>query len=211
MKNSIRFLAIIALMLGAWAYMSTHKDRPMPLPAPLSGFPVTFGDWKLFKDSQFDQQALDMLRPTDYMSKRYTRRDGAMADIYVGYHDGARQSGGIHSPRNCLPGSGWYEVSSRQVKIALPGNKDLDAVIAVYQHGTSSELLLYWFQVGGTAVSNEYAMKIQEVLNSVRYRRRDAAFVRIMVPITGSQDKAISEAEDFLKAAHPSLRQYLPS
>lgn len=211
MKTPLRFLLVAALMAATWAYMSTHKDRSVPLSRPFSGFPAALGEWKLFKDSQLDQQTLDMLLPTDYMFKRYTRADGAKADLYVAYHDGAERSGGIHSPRNCLPGAGWFEVSSEEVKIPVADGQNLDAVVAVYQHGASSEVLLYWFQVGGKAVSNEYAMKIQEVLNSARYGRRDAAFVRIAVPITGSKESAVEQAREFLRTALPSLRQHLPS
>ena len=210
MKTSFRYLVVIVMMLSAWGYMSTHRDKPTPLPDSLSNFPSAFGDWRLFKEAYFDQQALDMLRPTEYLSKRYARQDGAVVDIYVGFHDGARQSGGIHSPKNCLPGSGWFEVSSEQVKVNLK-EQPLDVVVSVYQHGASTDLILYWFQVGGESVSNEYSMKIHEVLNSVRYGRRDAAFIRIIVPISGSKEAAMAQAEDFLKAMYPSLKRILPS
>lgn len=210
MKAGMRYLVVIVLMISAWGYMTTHRDSPTPLPESLSNFPSAFGGWRLFKEAFFDQGTLDMLRPTEYLSKRYTRQDGAVADLYVGFHDGARQSGGIHSPKNCLPGSGWFEVSSEQVRFELQ-EKPLDVVVSVYQHGATTDLFLYWFQVGGAAVSNEYAMKFHEVMNSVRYGRRDAAFIRIIVPIVGTKEAALAQAEDFLKAMYPSLKRTLPS
>lgn len=210
MKANIRYLMIVGLMLSAWVFMRNHRDIPTPLAAPLSAFPTVAGEWRLVANTQFDQKTLDLLRPTDYAVMRYVRPDGAAADLYVGYHDGASQAGPLHSPKNCLPGSGWFEISSKQTNIITPDGI-LDTVVAVYQHGVSTELFIYWFQVGGASVSNEYFMKVREVLNSIRHGRRDAAFIRISVPVTGSKEHAAALAEDFLKSVHPALKQFLPS
>lgn len=210
MKTSFRYLVILVVMGMAWAYMTTHRDKPMTQPDSFSNFPLALGDWRMAREMPFDQQTLDMLRPTDYISRRYIRLDGAVADIHVGYYDGAKQAGGIHSPKNCLPGSGWFEVSTEQLSVDMQG-QPFNAVASVYQYGPSTHLLLYWFQVAGVPVSDEYAMKIQEVLNSLRYGRRDAAFIRITVPMADSKEKALGHAEDFLKVLHPTLKQFLPS
>lgn len=210
MKQSLRYLVVAALMLTAWAYMRTHRDKPTPLPIPFKEFPMSIGDWKLAMDSVFDRRVLEVLRPTDYMAKRFVKPDGSVADLYVGYHDGASQAGPLHSPKNCLPGSGWYEVSSQRTRLGLKGGK-VDAVIAVYRQGSSSELFLYWFQVAGRTLNAEHTLKINEILNSALNGRHDTSFIRISVPVTGSTDKAAAEARDFLEAVYPSLKQFLPS
>lgn len=209
MRDSLRYLAIIALMLGAWWYMSDHHDRATVLGAPLKDFPAQVGDWRVIRHSEFDKPTLDVLRPTEYLAVRYQRADGALADLYVGYHDGARKAGPLHSPKNCLPGAGWFEVSSGPLRIDLPGG-GMDIVQAVYQNESSTELFLYWFQVGGEIISSEWKLKWREVVNSVEKGRRDASFIRVSVPIK-DKDKARAQAEDFVKSVHPVLRGFLPS
>ena len=210
MNAKLRYVVVAAVMLLTWAYLQNHHDIPTPLNAPLSAFPGTAGEWHMVKDSYFDQETLKLLRPTEYMAKRFARADGVIADLYVGYHDGARQAGPLHSPKNCLPGSGWYEVSTQQMVLPVSG-ESLNAARAVYQQGAQAELFIYWFQVAGKTLSNEYVLKLHEVLNSIRNGRRDAAFIRISVPVTGSEEQATAQAEDFLKAVRPALKQFLPS
>lgn len=210
MKTYIRYLAIVAVMAFAGVYMAFHQDLPSPLAKPLAEFPTQVGDWTMIQDSRFDPDTLRVLRPTDYMAKRYQRKDGAVADLYVGYHDGASKAGPLHSPRNCLPGSGWYEVSTEPSPVNL-ASRTLDTVTAVYQNGADTELFMYWFEVGGVAITNEYALKIQEVLHSIRSGRRAASFIRISVPMPGDKAKASELAEDFLKTVQPVLAQFLQS
>jgi EpsI family protein len=210
MKLQLRYLAIMALMAFAALYMAYHRVHPTPLPMPLAEFPSRIGDWRLIQNSQFDQETLDLLRPTDYLAKRYQRPDGAVVDIYIGYHDGARQAGQLHSPRNCLPGSGWYEASSERINVPMQDG-NMSAVLALYQKDAVSELFLYWFEVGGASVSNEYNMKLRQVLNSIRQGRQDACFVRISVPVMDSKFSAVEQAMAFLKAVHPILKHSLPS
>lgn len=210
MKNASRYLAVAALMALAAVFLNFHKDRPTPLARPLADFPAQVGEWRMVRNVHFDVRSLEVLKPTDYMSRRYQRPDGAIVDLYVGYHDGASDAGPLHSPRNCLPGSGWYEVSSRPVKVAL-GPAHQEAVEAVYRNAGRTEVFLYWFQVGGVSVVNEYALKVREVMHSVRNRRRDTCFIRISAPVMAEQPVAASAAESFLKAVKPVLAGYLPS
>lgn len=210
MNSNIRCLVVSVLFVLAWAYMQTHHDRLTLLSNPLGEFPDRLGQWRMTRNSEFDQRTLDVLKPTDYLAKRFTRPDGAVADLYVGYHDGASQAGPLHSPKNCLPGSGWYEVSSERISVQMPDG-NMDAVVAVYQNDTSFELFLYWFVAGGKFVADEFSLKIQEVVNSIRYGRRDASFVRISVPIVLGTEQANKQALDFLNELYPVIIRFLPS
>lgn len=206
----IRFTFFSILMLFVIVFMHSYHDHSTMLQAPFSAFPTSVGEWHMIKDSQFDQRTLDVLRPTDYIAKRYLGPDGAVVDLYIGYHDGASQAGPLHSPKNCLPGAGWYEASSAPIRISFE-NTLLDAIVAVYVRELNKEIFIYWFQVGGVSVSNEYAMKFYEIFNSFRYGRRDTAFIRISVPITDSEEHAQQLGKKFLKEFYPAIQRFLPS
>jgi EpsI family protein len=150
-----------------------------------------------------------VLKPTDYISRTYAGNDGRLVELYIGYHGGGKNGGEIHSPKHCLPGSGWYESSSRKIRIDM-AKGEINLVQAVYQKGESKELFLYWFQVKDKTLTDEYSLKISEIVNSMIYRRRDASFVRISVPVQGDQDQAMATGERFVRDFYPAIREHLP-
>ena len=123
--------------------------------------------------------------------------------------DGGQGAGEIHSPKHCLPGSGWFEVSSARTRMPGAGG-GLNLVRAVYQKGDSRELFLYWYQVRGESISEEYSLKLAEIANSVLYRRRDAAFIRVSVPFGGSEEQALALGERFVGDFYATISSFLP-
>jgi EpsI family protein len=83
-------------------------------------------------------------------------------------------------------------------------------VRALYQKGESKELFLYWFQVRDRSISDEYSLKMAEILNSALYRRRDASFIRISVAVDGDSNQATARGEQFIRDFAPLFREYLP-
>jgi EpsI family protein len=161
-------------------------------------------------ESFMSDAVLANLKPTDYLSRSYINSVGDRVTLYVGYHGGGKDGGEIHSPKHCLPGSGWFEVKSEKRVIAAAGD-NLNSVWTVYQKGDRKELFIYWFQVMGKTLDDEYSLKASEIINSALYRRRDAAFVRISVPFEMDESSASSKGEVFVREIYPQLKNYLPS
>lgn len=204
-----RFFVVSLLLLLVAAYLYLHRDMAMATNRPFSTFPVTMGAWRMSGESFMTGDVLDKLKPTDYLSRTYVDTTGARVTLYVGYHGGGEQSGEIHSPKHCLPGSGWHEVSSGKYRFESDG-KALNMVKSIYQKGESKELFLYWFQVKGKTLNSEYALKLAEIVNSLLYKRRDAAFIRISVPFEGDEKEAVRLGESFVKDVYPVIKEYLP-
>jgi EpsI family protein len=80
----------------------------------------------------------------------------------------------------------------------------------VYQKGDSKELFLYWFQVRERSISDEYSLKLAEIINSALYSRRDASFIRVSVPVDSDIDQAIANGERFIRDFEPQFRVFLP-
>ena len=55
-------------------------------------------------------------------------------------------------------------------------------VQSLYAKGSNQEFFVYWYQVKGEVLTNEYALKIAEIRNAMLHRRKDSAFIRISVP-----------------------------
>lgn len=189
--------------------MHLHGDTVVPLNRPFSLFPTQVADWRMISQTAFNDKLLGVLKPTDYISRRYQFADGIPVELYIGYHGGGKNGGDIHSPKHCLPGSGWFEVSSKTVQINVNG-KAIHAVQAVYQLGERRELFIYWFQVSDRTLTSEYALKIAEIFNSLLYRRRDASFVRISLPAQVELRGSVETGERFVRDFYPVLREFLP-
>ena len=209
MSNRVRFLIVYALFTATAVVITFHKDTAMPANRPFSAFPEQVQSWKMSKQNVFSDSILTVLKPTDYLSRQYKNSAGKTVSLYIGYHGGGKGGGEIHSPKHCLPGSGWHEVSSHRGVLMIPGGS-INLVRAVYQMGTSRELFLYWFQVRERSISNEYALKIAEIMNSAIYNRRDAAFIRVSVPIETDLEQAVIQGEAFIQDFVPLFREYLP-
>ncbi|MGK2907413.1 MAG: exosortase C-terminal domain/associated protein EpsI [Desulfuromonadales bacterium] len=209
MKSQSRYL-IVYLLLGLTAlFILTHENNAVPVNEPLTDIPASFGAWTMVGQSRFDPQILANLKPTDYLYRVYRDAQGNQATIYIGYHDGGPDSGPIHSPKNCLPGGGWFELS--EVKRTLPvAGRDLQVVQAAYQYNEQKELFIYFFQVKGRVLVSEYSLKLAEITNSIFHNRRDSAFIRISVRYLDDQDAAAVSGEDFLAEIYPHIAAALP-
>jgi EpsI family protein len=209
MSNSTRFILIYLLFAATALVVTFHRDSVVPTNRPFSEFPQHVQSWQRSGKTEFNAAILGVLRPTDYLYNQYTNAEGKTVSLYIGYHGGGKGSGPIHSPKHCLPGSGWYEVSTQPGVLAIP-NGTINLVRAVYKKGESKELFLYWFQVRDCSLSNEYALKLSEIVNSALYQRRDATFIRISVPVETDLDSAIARGEQFIRDFAPLFKEFLP-
>lgn len=209
MINRARFY-IVYVLLGLTAlFMAVHRDQAVPIRRSFDQFPTRVGAWRMMSETTFSDSVLDVLKPTDYVYRQYMDGAGRMVTLYIGYHGGGKTSGEIHSPKHCLPGSGWYELSSKRRQLETAGER-INLVQSVYRKGDGKELFLYWFQVRDRSLNNEYLLKLAEISGSLRYRRRDSAFIRISVPFEGDEFAALKIGEGFVRDFHPTIVAFLP-
>jgi len=209
MTDMRRFMTIYTLFAAAAVIIIFRHDVAVPITRPLIQFPEQIKTWRMSRHIEFDDKTLAVLKATDYLARQYAGSDGKTIQLYIGYHSGSENDRGIHSPKNCLPGSGWLNISSERGALVLP-DSTLNIVRAVYQKGDARELFLYWFQVRGHTLSNEYALKLATVVNSSFYGRRDASFIRVSVPVDSDVNQSRSSGEQFIRDIEPIIREFLP-
>lgn len=209
MIKTYRFIIVYLLLIAVALFINLHKDIAVPTNRPFSEFPIQLASWQMSSQSEFSDNVLNVLKPTDYISRQYKGTDGKMVTLYIGYHGGGKESGEIHSPRHCLPGSGWYEVSTKRGTLVI-NNEKLNLVRSIYQKGESRELFLYWFQMRDRSINDEYSLKLAEIASSILYRRRDASFIRVSVPFENDEPDAVAMGEHFIRDFHPVIREFLP-
>lgn len=206
---------VVALLVSSWLLVSARDHREVVVPhASLSDFPSTLGKKWSGRIVPIDSQIIQVLGAGDFAERDYEADSSTPPiDLFVGYFPSQRTGLGIHSPKNCLPGSGWAPIESTYVPLGLSGKRKYNVNEYLIQKGEQKALVLYWYQTHGRIVANEYAAKFYLVVDSIRMHRSDAALVRIVTPIAGSEpaQRAEARALQFAQALMPDLEKYIPA
>ena len=211
MIKTWRFIVVYLLMAAAGLYVTLHKDIKVPANIPLRDFPATNGEWRQVSRGEFSDEILQVLKPTDYLSAQYVNPQGDKVSLYIGYHGGGKGGGEIHSPKHCLPGTGWFKLSEQVVNLKVDG-RDLPVVQAVYQKGGEKEIFNYWFRVkGDEAVTSEVGLKLAQIRSSMISRRRDATFIRISAIVGADEQGKQAAVVKFIQDFYPLFQKFLPS
>ena len=139
------------------------------------------------------------------------QRDGVEVDrairVVQSQRAGASQP---HSPKVCLPASGWTPESTGELTISTPAGAITVNRYVVASRGERA-VVLYWYQTSRRAIAGEWSSKLWLVADAFRDRRTDTALVRIVVESQpGSDDRATGTAADFARFVYPVLRDELP-
>lgn len=214
-----RVVIVLAVLLAtAVGVARADRSEETPLSMPLSLFPMQLEEWRGEQRPPFADDVLKVLGLDDYLTRLYRVDSRTVADLYIGYWRSQRQGDTMHSPQNCLPGSGWEPAS--QSILTLPDPRDaknppISVNRFVIQKGLEKQLVLYWYQSRGNVIGSEYWSKIHLVWSAMRYNRTDAAIVRVVVPVLGTSADAEAAAEKsalrFVNLMMPQLGNFLPN
>lgn len=206
----------MTLLLGlqAVAYYAYPKGEAIPRFTPLSQLSAEIGSWHMVSDLPIEPEVQALLKADDALNRVYTDTAASFStSLYVAFFK--TQSTGIspHSPKVCLPGSGWTPVGSSRLQVQIPGqDSPIEVNRYMIQRGEESSVVLYWYQTPHRVVANEYAAKLYTVIDSLRYHRTDTSMVRVICPVdTRGEQAAQDEAIRFTQKIFPILRQLLPS
>jgi len=204
--------ALIVLQ-GALIY-SAVRPESIPSAKPLSQLPASLGSWKLVQEGVVDADTQAVLKADDLLNRYYSQgaTDGTGADLFVAAFRSQRNGKAPHSPKNCLPGSGWSPLNSSIESIDVGIGPPIQVNRYVVAHGDERSLVLYWYQSRERAIASEYTAKFWVVVDAMRLNRTDTALVRVVVPIANRDEvAAYKSATDFVRSLYSTLRQYLPA
>lgn len=212
-SRSARILTVVFLA-QAGIFYGFSRNEQIPKRAPLANFHIENSPWHVTEELELDKETLDVLRADDLTSRVYANRDnGHLATLFVAYFETQRTGKAPHSPKNCLPGSGWTQTQGGSVSIDVPGQPSAITVNRyVVARGENQSVVLYWYQSRNRVIASEYSAKLYTVMDAIRYNRSDTALVRVVVGVqNGDTDTALNTAVSFVKAFFTPLKNYLPA
>jgi EpsI family protein len=211
--RSVRILSIVLLLQAALFY-GFRRPENVPPHKPLSLFALSNTDWQLTQDVPLDQETLDLLKADDLISRIYqNQRTGQFATLFVAFFNTQRTGKAPHSPKNCLPGSGWAPSQAGIVNIPIPGQASpIEVNRYIVSRGQDQSVVLYWYQSRNRVIASEYTAKVYTIADSIRYNRSDTALVRVIVNVeNGDTQRAIQTAESFVQTFFEPLKSWLPA
>ena len=207
-----RWLASIGLLGATFLYLQffTTAERVLAR-KPLGSFPLTVDGWRSVESVTLEDDVLDVLKPSDYLVRRYVNSNGETASLYIGYWESQRKGAQMHSPKNCLPGGGWEPIEATRMRIpVLEDDQSIDVNRYLLQKGPDSMIVLYWFQSQGRATSSELCAKVDLVRNSMLHHRSDGAIVRVSSPVYRDARATDDSLVKFVQAVYSNLGDFLP-
>jgi len=211
-SQTLRVALSGTLLIGTLLFLHLRSTgEAVPVRKSLDAFPTALGDWQGREATIFEVEILNILKVKDYVMRRYVDSAGRSLWLYIGYWDTQRKGAQIHSPKNCLPGSGWEPLDASKVTIPLPPPYSLITVNQyLLQKDQDQQLVLYWYQSQGRATAGEVAARIEMVKSAIARNRTDGALVRVSSPIYDSVPATSERLVKYIQAMYPLLGQFLP-
>jgi len=206
----VRFIIVIILISGTIFYSQlTSHGKPVPILKALEDFPKQIGSWS-GETHRFPQAVYNKLGVDDSVVINYKNDNDDTISMYVGYYEDQKQGEIIHSPKNCMLGSGWQPIDISEIDISLNSRK-IPVTKLILENRSQKMVVLYWYQSGKRAIANEYIQRLYFVYDSIRYNRTNAAFVRFTSPVLSDDyENAVQVMEGFIKQVVPILDGFLP-
>lgn len=200
------FITVLSLLLFTFAVTTAVRYyRPDATEATtLSQLPLQFDGW-VGRSQSISESVLELLNPVDYFNGDYVSDRGVEVNIFVDYFSSAK-GGGPHSPRNCMPGSGWIIENTISRTIEFEG-QIIDCHRLTLTLAQRNKVMDFWYVTRYGATANDYLFKFYSMLSALSFRSTDVAFVRF---ITDDDEASIAAMEDFQQKILPEVFKRLP-
>ena len=175
---AFRILIAALIIAGAGIYarvLEAHRIEAGQ-PPELGLLPPVLGQWRS-EDIPLSPGVAKVLGADVTLQRVYRNATQQQVHVFLAYFSRQAVNSQIHSPRHCVPGSGWTIVSTEPSRLSLPGRKQPATRMVLEREGTTQEMF-YWFRTRSGSVTGEYALKLDLVRNSLARQPTDAVFIR---------------------------------
>ncbi|WP_456432637.1 exosortase C-terminal domain/associated protein EpsI [Thermosulfuriphilus sp.] len=202
-------LSLILVFLATYLLLEhTSSSLSVPPKRPLAEFPSRIDGFVQIDENRLEANVINILGLDQHLLRTYQGGDGYLLTLYIGYFEDQEEGQMIHSPKHCLPGSGWFPLNSEEIALSFRG-KEVRINRLLLDKAGQKMLVYYWYQGRGRIVANEYRDRLYLLWDKLLKRRSDESLVRISLPY---RDQGAEKAAlEFIQALLPVLDKFLPS
>lgn len=211
--KALRFWTVVVLLAGTALLLGLRcQSEVKPERQPLVKIPDRIQNWEGI-DQSIDKETLKVLGAGEFLSRVYVHdRQLPPISLFIGYFPTQRTGVTIHSPKHCLPGSGWVFESSQYLTLTDVEGKSHRLGEYIVANGAKKQFVVYWYEAHGRSMASEYSALFFLIADAIRMNRSDGALVRVITPIDPNEDmpEAKSRAESFVAHLAPMLPRFIP-
>jgi len=173
-----------ATLLAGTVFLSSLSARRIaePLAIPLDVISPKILGWEKVADNALSPRVVERLNATSFLSRTY-RRGPSDLDLFVAYYAQQRSGESMHSPKHCLPGSGWEIWKQDSADVRVNGRLIRINKYSI-QNLATRMLMLYWYQSRNDVIASEYMGKVLLARDTLLTGRTAGSIVRITLPDT---------------------------
>jgi EpsI family protein len=178
--------------------------QPEVLARSLAAIDFNIDGWIGTDNPPLSDAVLNELLATSYLSRTYRQGDKKV-ELFIAYY--AQQRGGesMHSPKHCLPGSGWEIWDYGTAPISIDGRMVEINKYSIENSG-SRMIVLYWYQSRRRIIASEWQGKLLLVRDALLAGRTGGSLVRLTVP---DHPSAVADGLAFSAAIIPRMQRCL--
>jgi EpsI family protein len=203
-KSFIAILTILVFTFTACTVIKYYR-APVRKMVTIKDLPLAKDGW-VGKPDYVSPDTREMLSADGLFSASYISPSGSSVQLFVDYFSPENIAGAIHSPRNCLPGSGWVIVGSVP-RIIDAGERRISASRFSLELGGSRDVMDFWYITRYGETASDYRLKFNTMISSLTLRPTDKAFVRF---VTSDDSQSIAALDKFERLYIDEIYRRLP-
>ena len=196
---TVTVLLLSATLAG---YALSERRKPDFLIQPLETIDQQIAGWQMTGVEPLTDGVLGRLQLTSYVSRQYDKH-GTHLGLFIAFYSQQRAGESMHSPKHCLPGSGW-EIWKHDSALVPVGGRQVEINQYSIQNAGQRMLVFYWYQSKRRIIKSEYMGKILLAKDALFEGRTAGSLVRITLPDTPS---APAEATAFASILIPQVQR----
>jgi EpsI family protein len=208
MRSRLLLVACVMTVTGGYVQLVSTTDF-VPAADGLSALPLQIESWRGRDEPRLDPETEAILQADSYLMRTYTR-GAAPLTLFVAYYGTQRAGHTMHSPLNCLPGTGWEWVERGGQRVSIAPGREIETNRNIARKNGEQDLVYYWYQSRGRTVASDYRNKVLLVRDALALHRSDGALVRVTTPMLPGDGRSADDAASFIRALYLPLTQHLP-
>jgi EpsI family protein len=182
-RLTFRYIAVVLMLSATLAgYALSERRKPGFLAQPLETIDKQLDGWNWTGDEPLGELILKRLQLTSYVSRSYEKQ-GTKLGLFIAYYSQQRAGESMHSPKHCLPGSGWEIWKHDSAMVPVNGGQ-VEINQYSIQNAGQRMLVFYWYQSRQRIIASEYMGKVLLAKDALLSGQTAGSLVRIVLPDT---------------------------
>lgn len=207
-NNFYYLIACIFLVLAIVYVKAQGSQQRIPLPMSFENLPLELREFT-GENIYLPKEIAKYDSADNRILREYRERNNDIPmQVFVGYWGYQDEQKIITSPRY-TEGAQYFV---KQKPIISRQNDTFILNSFVNDNNQQKELIYYCFFTDGKVIPDDYKFRFLRMVNSLLYRKNNAALLRVSVPVTSDFPVEVAEPyiEDFIKDFLPIVKEYLP-